>query len=178
MSSKMCENRSLHAQRCSSHTDIFLGVHSWGLKNHKESYENDKFISMPCVVYTLHLMWVAVGRQSTIFGSAGHPWALISGLWYCQLWVLFTCRKGKAPKLSVTYTDLGGEPCPGSISRSKILTVPLDSAKTAIGYGSLWSLQGSPSENNAFITVGISRVHFVWITPSLHPEIRSKTDLL
>lgn len=78
----------------------------------------------------------------------------------------------------MTYTDLGGDPCPESISRSKILTVPLDSAKTAIGYGSLWSLQGSPSENNAFITVGIARVHFVCITPSLHPEIRSKTDLL
>lgn len=65
---------------------------------------------------------------------------------------------------------------------SRILTISLDSAKTAIGYGSLWSLEGSPSENDAFITVGftvgLSRVHFVWITPSLHPEIRSRTDLL
>lgn len=79
--------------------------------------------------------------------------------------------------LSVTHSDLGGEPCPESISTSRILTVSLDSAKRATGYGSLWSLQGSPSENDAFISVGVSRVHFVWITPSLYPKIRSKTDL-
>lgn len=41
-----------------------------------------------------------------------------------------------------------------------------------------YGLQQSPRKNNAFIPVGISRVHLVWITLSLHPEIRSRTDLL
>lgn len=103
MSLKMCESRRMHAQGCSSHTNILLGVHSWGLKSHKESYENDKFTSVPCVVYIApcvnccreanHYSWIC--RAPLSFD--------MSALWYCQLWKLFTCRKGKTSMLGDTH---------------------------------------------------------------------------
>lgn len=76
--------------------------------------------------------------------------------------------------LSVTHSDLGGEPCPESISTSRILTVSLDSAKRATGYGSLWSLQGSPSENDAFISVGVSGFTLFGLLPVYTPKLEAR----